>query len=408
MRSLGGGRPWLLMEQTASLVDWLPRNTLKRPGQMRLWSYQALARGADGVLFFQWRAQRFGAHKFHGAMVPHSGTRSRIWREVKSLGIELARLDPVLGSKVSASAAVVFDWESWWALELETAKPSVEVRLLDQLQSYFRPLHAANIAVDFIRPDGDLSGYRLVLVPNLYLVSDAGAASLERFVADGGALVMSFMTGIVDDRDHIREGGYAGAFGDVLGLRVEEFDAYPPERTNRILTLEGKSYHCDLWSDLIELEGAEAIATYGEDFYAGVPAVARHRFGRGTSYYLGTRPEESYMAALLGRVCTESGVTPTLAAPAGVEVVRRWGRGRSFLFVLNHNSKPTEVRLPGPARDLLTGEDREGRIVLEPLGVAVLEEVRSTPRGTPAAEGGAPTVIQRSARGAGRSPRGGS
>ena len=379
MRSLGGGRPWLLMEQTPSAVDWRPQNALKRPGQMRLWSYQALARGADGVLFFQWRAQRYGAHKFHGAMLPHGGTSSRVWREVKELGQELARLEPVLGSRVPAAAAIVLDWESWWALELETAKPSVDVRLLDQLRSYYRPLHAANVAVDFVRPEGDLSSYRLLLVPNLYLVRDATAASLERFVADGGTLVISFMSGIVDERDHIRPEGYAGALRRVLGLEVEEFDAYPPEKTNRIVTLEGESYRCDLWSDVIELRGAEAVATYEDDFYAGLPAVTRHRFGAGTSYYLGTRPEESYMAALLGGVCGEADVTAPLAAPAGVEVLRREGDGRSFLFALNHGPEPAELQLPGTARDLLNGEERDGRVVVGPLDVAVLEETAVLP-----------------------------
>jgi beta-galactosidase len=389
MRSVGGGRPWLLMEQTPSVVDWRSQNAPKRPGQMRLWSYQALARGADGIMFFQWRAQRFGAHKFHGAMVPHGGTSSRVWREVKKLGNELARLDPVLGLEVSAAAAIVLDWDSWWALELDTAKPSADVRLLDQLHSYYLPLYSANVAVDFVRPDGDLSSYRLVLVPNLYLVREAATASLERFVAEGGTLVMSFMSGMVDERDHIHAGGYAGAFREVLGLGVEDFDAYAPGRTNRIVTLDKKSYGCDLWSDLIELDGAEAIATYEEDFHAGLPAVARHRFGEGTSYYLGTRPEESYMVALLDRACTQAGVTATLTAPAGVEVVRREGGGRSFLFALNHRSKPTELRLPGTARDLLTGEDWEGRLVLQPLGVAVLEEAPMAPRvpGTPAEAG---------------------
>jgi beta-galactosidase len=374
MRSLGGGRPWLLMEQTTSLVDWRPRNTLKRPGQMRLWSYQALSRGADGVLFFQWRAQRFGAHKFHGAMLPHGGTSSRVWREVKALGNELKRLDPVLGTRVNAAAAIILDWESWWALELDTAKPAVDVRLLDQLQSYYRPLYAANVAVDFVPPEGDLSAYRLLLVPNLYLVSEATAANIERFVAEGGTLVMSFLSGIVDERDHIRAEGYTSAFRHVLGLEVEEFDAFAPERRTWIVTLEGDRYQCDLWSDLIQLDGAEAIASYAEDVHAGLPAATRHRFGEGASYYLGTRPEKSYMAALLRRVCAEAGVTATLAAPAGVEVVRREGGGRSFLFALNHGAEPAELQLPGPARDVLGGEEWDRRLLLEPLGVAVLEE----------------------------------
>jgi beta-galactosidase len=192
IRSLGGGRPWVLMEQVTSQVNWRAHNALKRPGQMRLWSYQAMAHGANGVMFFQWRASQAGAEKFHGALVPHGGTEhSRIWREVTELGRELAGLDVLLDTRVTADVAIVIDWESWWGLELD-AKPSTEVQLLDQVNRYYRPLHQHNIAVDFVHPGADLSRYKVLLVPNLYLVGDGVAENLERFVRGGGRLVMSF------------------------------------------------------------------------------------------------------------------------------------------------------------------------------------------------------------------------
>src|SRR5207237_997680 len=175
MRSLGRGRPWVLMEQTPNRVNWRPVNVGKAPGQMRLWSYQAVARGADGVMFFQWRQARAGAEKFHSAMVPHGPLESSpSWREVVRLGGELRDLDDVCGSRVRAEVAILHDWESWWALELPS-KPTAQLQLLPQLESYYRPLFEANVAADFARPGDDLSAYRLVLAPNLYLVTGEAA-----------------------------------------------------------------------------------------------------------------------------------------------------------------------------------------------------------------------------------------
>ena len=374
MRSLGEGRAWLLMEQTPSNVNWRGRNTLKHPGQMRALSYQAVARGANGVMFFQWRAAKAGAEKFHGAFVPHVGTEnSRVWREVSQLGAELKTLDPVLDTRVQPEVAIVFDWDNWWALE-QAAHPSSDISMLEQATAYYRPLFARNIATDFVRPDSDLSRYKVVLVPNLYMVRDSAAQNLEDFVAKGGTLVMSFFSGIVDESDHIRLGGYPAPFRRMLGLRVEEFDAYVVGQSNRLRLIEGDSYGCDLWADVIDLEGAQALATFADDFYAGRAAITRHSFGDGTSYYVGTRPDAAAMAWLLQHVCDAVSIHPTLTAPATVEAVRRTADDASYLFAINHSTAPATLALDSPATDMLTGAHHTDHLTLDPYGVAILRE----------------------------------
>jgi beta-galactosidase len=371
MRSLGQGKPWLLMESATSQVNWRSQNLVKQPGQMRLWSHQAIARGSCGVMFFQWRASRAGAEKFHSAMVPHAGTESRTWREVVALGAELRRLDAVPATRVCADVAIVFDWESWWALELDS-KPSVDVRLAEQVRSYYQPLFQRNITVDFVAPGGDLRGYRLVLIPNLYLVRDEAARQLERYVAEGGTLVMSFFSGIVDEHDHIRLGGYPAPFRKMLGLRVEEFAPYAPGQANTMIADDGSGYRCDLWSDIIDLEGATAIAQYEAGFYGGRPATTRHAFGQGLAYYVGTRPEAAGMAWLLDRACQDAGVQPVYAVPAGVEVVRRESETATLLYLLNHQSTPVEIALDAAAAELLTGQLLSGTFTLDAHEVAIL------------------------------------
>jgi beta-galactosidase len=376
IRSLGGGRPWVLMEQVTSQVNWRSHNVLKRPGQMRLWSYQAVAHGADGVMFFQWRASKAGAEKFHGALVPHVGTQnSRIWSEVTQLGRELAGLDVLLETRVTADVAIVFDWDSWWSLELD-GKPSADLKMLAQVSRYYGSLHRQNIPVDFVQPSADLSGYRVVLVPNLYMVGEGVPENLERFVSNGGQLVLSFFSGIVDASDHILLGGYPAPFRRLLGMRVEEFDPYAPGQTNEIVTAEGTRVACDTWSDVIDLEGAATIATFAHDFYAGRPAITQHAYGAGHAYYLGTNPNESYLASLLAQICADAGVRAPIRVPEGVEAISRTSGSEGFLFLLNHQADASTVHLESEGQDILTGAYHADAITLSPYGVAILRRRR--------------------------------
>jgi beta-galactosidase len=366
MRSLKDGAPWLVMEQAAGAVSWRQRNVPKHPGQMRLGSYQAIARGADGIMFFQWRASRAGAEKFHSAMLPHGGTATRTWREVTELGRELARLDAVLGTRVDAEAAFVLDWESWWGLELP-AKPAADVHLLDQVAHWYRPFWQQNVALDFVHPEADLTRYRLVVAPNLYLVSDAGAANLERFVAGGGTLVLGFFSGIVDERDHVRLGGYPAPFRDLLGIVIPEVWPHALGAEHHV-SMGGERYSCELWSDWIELEGAEPVASFADGWLEGRPAVTRN----GRAWYVGTRLDAAATAELATQLAAEAGVSPTIEAPAGVEAVRRQGDGRSILFLLNHGAHEARIELDREYRDVLSRDRRAGTLMLDAHGVAIL------------------------------------
>jgi len=361
------------MEQAASQVNGRFLNAVKRPGMMRLGSYQAIARGADGIMFFQWRQSKAGAEKHHSGMVPHVGTDSRVWREVRALGNELTKLDPVLSSQVKADVAILMDWENWWALELDS-KPSSDLRLVPQLMAYYAPLFKRNITVDFAHPEADLSRYKLVIALNLYLVTDHAAENINHYVEDGGNLVMSFFSGIVDENEHIRLGGYPAPFCEMLGLVVEEFAPYSDIQSNSIRTTDNKQFECTFWSDVIHVRNAEAIAHFEQDYYEGYPAITRNQFGKGTACYVGTLLDKNGIDWLLEQTCETAGIKPVCAnAPAGVELLQRSNGNSSWLFVLNYSAEKVTVPFDGHGHDLLTGAQVNGSIELEPAGVAIVQ-----------------------------------
>ncbi|WP_427922289.1 beta-galactosidase [Streptomyces sp. cg40] len=371
VRSLAGGRPWLLMEHSTGAVNWQLVNRAKNPGELRRNALAHVAHGADGIAYFQWRAAKAGAEQWHSAMLPHAGTDSRIWQDVVQLGADLRALAEVRGSTGTASVAVVWDWNARWALELPS-QPSEEVRYLDQVRSWYEPLWRSGIAVDFVRPDADLSPYRLVLAPSLYLVDDTGAANLSDFASSGGTLAVGFHSGAVDENCHVRLGGYPGAFREVLGVRTDElFPLLPGES----LALSSGGGTASLWSERVALAGAEAVTSYAEGPLTGIPAVTRNAYGEGTAWYLATRPDPTTLAGLLDLIRREAGVEPVRVTPEGVEAVLRRGADADYLFLIDHAGEGAEVPVAADAVELLTGERVSGGSVsVPPGGVAVVRE----------------------------------
>ncbi|WP_344859275.1 beta-galactosidase [Planomonospora alba] len=373
-RSLNGGRPWLLMEHSTSAVNWQGRNLAKTPGELRRNSMAHLARGADAIMFFQWRASRAGAEKWHSAMLPHAGTGTKIWRETAALGAELAALAEVAGSTVRAEAAILLDTASVWAQD-HPAQPTADLDPAEEAKRWHAALWRAGITCDLARPEGDLSGYRLVLVPALYLVSDAGAANLAGFVRRGGTAVVGPYSGVVDEHDRVRLGGYPGAWRELLGVTAEEFFPLPPGRTLR-LTGGGTAR---IWSEAAHATTAETLDSYADGPLAGSPAWTRNAWGAGAAHYLTTLPDDEALAAVLAAACAEAGVTAAAEAPAGVEAVRRaHPDGRSYLFAINHTGADAVVGAAGAV--LPGGEPVDGALTVPAGGVRVVRESGPGPR----------------------------
>ncbi|MEY9857057.1 beta-galactosidase [Catenulispora sp. GAS73] len=340
IRSVGGGKPWLMMEQTPGRAGFRHVATPKRPGLNRLWSLQAVARGADGILHFQWRASKQGAERTHGAMLPHAGPDSRIFREVCDLGKELGDLTDVPGTAVAAEVAILLDWDSWRGVELDH-QPHSGFRYVDRIREYYTPLWKTNVTVDFVHPEADLSRYKLVVAPNLYQVSDTAAENVTGYVRGGGHLVLGPFSGVSDPDERIRLGGYPAPFRDLLGLRIEEYWPLPDDEP---LTLRSElfgDFSAQSWAEWLTAGAGTAVAEIASGPLAGIPAIVRNAYGAGTAWYVATLPEERVMARLLELACEQAGVESVLPGlPEGVEAVRRG----EFVFVLDHGKGTVEIR----------------------------------------------------------------
>lgn len=380
MRGLKSGAPFMLMEQTPSQQNWQPYNSLKRPGVMRLWSYQAVARGADTVMFFQLRRSIGACEKYHGAVIEHVGhEHTRVFREVAELGRELDQLgDTLLDARTEAKIGIVYDWENRWAIELSSG-PSVALNYVNEVHKYYDTLFQMHVESDMVSVEEDFSKYEILIAPVMYMVKPGFAKKVEEFVAGGGTFVTTFFSGIVNENDLVTLGGYPGELRSVLGIWAEEIDALLPGHTNQIVMKEAwgalsGQYDCGLLCDLIHAEGAEVLAEYGSDFYQGMPVVTVNSFGKGRAYYVASSPDAAFLQGFLKNLCEEKGIQPLLDAPEGVEVARRVKDGKAFLFLLNHNEGPAEVEIGSEAyKDLLAQTEVSGMVQVPGRGVVILE-----------------------------------
>ncbi|MCR5222848.1 MAG: beta-galactosidase [Lachnospiraceae bacterium] len=354
VRGMKDGMPFSLMEQSPSVSNWHPYCRLKRPGVMRLLSYQAIAHGADTVMFFQMRRSVGACEKYHGALIDHVGTEhTRVFKEMQELGAELQKIgDATLGTRTHAKVAIVFDWENWWAAEM-SAGPTVLINYYEEVMSYYTALFNQNIPVDFIRTDSDLTTYDLVIAPLLYMNRNGYDEKVRNYVRNGGCYLTTYFSGYVDENDKVLPGGYPGKQKDILGIWVEESDAVPPGMENSFI-YKGTKYPAGVLCDLLHLEGAQEISTYESDFYAGWPVLTKNKFGDGTVYYVGTRSSAEFYATFLRDLCESLFIEPVLNAPLDVEVRCREDHEYRYLFILNHKDSETEVRLKKEGMDILT------------------------------------------------------
>lgn len=386
MRSLKGGQPWLLLEQAPSAVSWRDINVPKAPGQMRIMSLHAIAHGSDGAMFFQWRQAKFGTEKFHSAMLGHRGEASRSFQETKAFGAELKKLEPVRGTRVRASVALVVDWDSWWGSSAPDSLPSQHLTWIEQTRAWHAALFTLGHTVDVVKATGPFDGYDLVVVPNLYMVDQAQADALTAFVERGGRLLVGPFTGVVDPTEKVHAGGAPGPLRDLLGIEVDEHWPIPDaERRSITVADSGTSYESSIFSEWIDATpGTEILASYADGELAGRPAITRRATGTGAAWYVSAVVESAALEAVLRDALSEIGEPSRDAIHPDLEVVTRSDGETDFTFVLNHGRDTITVELPVEmhgdlamaCRDLLSGDAVGDTLTLPRFSAAVIAHPR--------------------------------
>ena len=372
-------KPFLLMESCPSATNWQPVSKLKKPGMLHAASMQAIAHGSDSVLYFQLRQSQGSSEKFHGAVIDHyGGDDTRVFKEVTQVGSDLERLAEVAGAQTKAKVAVVFDWENRWALEDAQGPRNQGLFYKEAVEKSYYAFRKLGLDVDVIDMEQDLSDYKIVAAPMLYMFRSDFETKARKFVADGGHFILTYWSGIVDETDLCFLGGTPHGLMDVLGLRSTEIDALYDWEHNTGISLPNngigltKTWTCDKLCDLVKVSTAEVLAVYGEDFYQGWPALTKNNYGKGAGYYICADFEQGFYDDVYRKIADIAGVKgPIEVVPEGVEVTTRYGSQYKYLFVQNFNRHAVEVSLPVQNMEILTGTYREA--IIDSLGTVVLK-----------------------------------
>ena len=373
MRSLKGGKPFVLMESTPSTTNWQPTSKLKKPGMHILSSIQAVAHGADSVQYFQWRKSRGSVEKFHGAVIDHVGhLDTRVGREVTRLGEMLERLPDVAGCRTEARVAIIFDQQNRWALDDAEGPRNKGMEYEKTVNEHYRPFWEQGIAVDIIDADCDLSPYALVIAPMLYMVRKGFTERAEAFVAAGGHLVTTYWSGVVNETDLCHLGGFPGPLRKLVGVWAEEIDCLDDGERNLVQGLAGNAsglqgpYQVRHLCELIHAESAQVLATYRDDFYAGRPAVTVNRFGKGKAWHVASRNDlpfqRDFFAAIINELALPRAVEGDF--PPGVVATARTDGETTWVFVQNFTAQQQYITLPQGYTDCMTDAAAAGDTVL--------------------------------------------
>ncbi|MGO4545988.1 beta-galactosidase [Paenibacillus sp. 2TAB23] len=385
MRGLKGQNFWVLEHQSGAPCTYAMSST-PRPGELRRWTYQSIARGADAIVYFRWRTLTYALEEFWHGILQHHGQPGRRFEEVKQVGRELAAISPLLaGTTVKAKVAMLKCFHNEWAFELQPHGSGYEYK--EHQAQYYRYFHERNILVDIISPDASFDGYELLIIPNFMMAREEATKRIHAFAERGGTIVMDFRAGAKEWNNRMLPQRLPGLYADLLGISIDDYGIIEEDISIGLLEPEAEAAAASdsatypgeaaTWYDVIELEGAEPLLLFANDYFAGQPAVTRNRYGLGTAYYLGTELDSASLHRLFHSICKDLNLEPVLPGlPSGVEAICRMReegeRSSEVIFVINHSRVDAAFTLDRIYADAMTGTELSGEVVMAPNGVLVL------------------------------------
>lgn len=376
MRSMKPDQPFMMMESAPGLVNWQPVNKVRRPGIHKLACLQAVASGSDTVQYFQIRKGRGSFEQYHGAVIDHMGTDdTRVFREVAETGAVLKQIAQVAGSVVDTKVAMIFDWDNRWAIDIMQGLAHETKKYEKTCVGIWQELLKMGVEADIISQDADWSKYKVLFAPMMYLLHDGTGAKVKEFVANGGTIVSTYLTGYVNKDQLCYLGGFPGdGLSEVFGIVSEEIDTFYPLDRNGIIWSNGARIRTEVrdYAEILRVRDAEVLAVYEDDFYAGTAAITGKKYGEGMAYYMACRIAAQDMYGFFERILTEAGIA-VKRLEEGVEYHVRVADDVVYEFYLN-TTRETKTVEDVIGKELLTEEAMNGRLELKPYGVAVIEK----------------------------------
>ena len=373
-RSVKGGEPFMIMEEQSGKAGQRTFAPQPETGQVRLWTYQAVAHGAMGVNYFRWDTATFGAEEYWHGVLNHDRSKSPAYEEIRQTVKELKALgQEVLYSQYAAQTALVFDYDCSWAVKIQPGHYALDY--MTQVTSWYGAISSSHTGIDVIAPEADLSPYKIVFAPLAYVMSEKQAAKIKSFVQGGGMFVTNFRLGVKTETSQIVRTPLPGLLRDVMGVTVADYvPIYSAKNAVKFApTLAGPDGECGLWTDTLQPTGAEVLASYTKGSHAGEAAITMNTVGSGKAVYIGADLDGASLARVLRTLSGLAGIKPPLEVPAGIELTVRRAGDKQWIFVLNHTSVSQSVSIPKTFADLLTGKTRTGKIDVSGYGVQVLQ-----------------------------------
>lgn len=369
-------QPFLIMECTPSGVNWHNVNKAKRPGMHTLASMQLLAHGSDSVLYFQWRKSRGSSEKFHGAVVDHDNSEeNRVFKEVSQVGEILDKIKEIKGSMKQSKVAIIYDWENDWALKDAQGFGKESRRYPQTLQSHYKYFWDKNISVDVVTPQQDLSKYSLVVAPMMYMMTEETMDRFRDYVKNGGVLVGSYLSGLVNETDLTYLGGWPKTLQEIYGIDVKEIDTLYPKDKNSI-KFGNESFEVVDYCTIIEAKEAEVLAKYEEDFYKNTPAITKNNLEKGKAYFIGARTNQEFLSKFYDEIVKDLDINEVedFISECGISIQIRENKDEKYYFVMNFTEEEKNIEIKGSYLNLISGKMMERLNLMKPYDVYVLKK----------------------------------
>ena len=369
-------QPFLIMECTPSGVNWHNVNKAKRPGMHTLASMQLLAHGSDSVLYFQWRKSRGSSEKFHGAVVDHDNSEeNRVFKEVSQVGEILDKIKEIKGSMKQSKVAIIYDWENDWALKDAQGFGKDSRRYPQTLQSHYKYFWDKNISVDVVTPQQDLSKYSLVVAPMMYMMTEETMDRFRDYVKNGGVLVGSYLSGLVNETDLTYLGGWPKTLQEIYGIDVKEIDTLYPKDRNSI-KFGNESFEVVDYCTIIEAKEAEVLAKYEEDFYKNTPAITKNNLEKGKAYFIGARTNQEFLSKFYDKIVKDLDINEVedFISECGISIQIRENKDEKYYFVMNFTEEEKNIEIKGSYLNLISGKMMERLNLMKPYDVYVLKK----------------------------------